>query len=190
MKPEKYNSIFGWFGFEKIYDMLYDLTPEGGKIVEVGCFMGKSTAYMAELIAQGDKNITFYAVDHFKGSDEQIHREMLKDVSLEDVYFDNIARAGLSEVVITLVQDSKMSASKFEDDSLDAIFIDAGHHFDEVMSDLTVWFPKLKIGGVIAGHDYYGSHQEVKQAVDKFFPIFSPVKSDVPTECWWYEKPS
>lgn len=40
------------------------------------------------------------------------------------------------------------------DGSLDFVFIDGNHVFDAVMQDLTLWAPKVRPGGVVAGHDY------------------------------------
>jgi len=59
-------------------------------------------------------------------------------------------------------------ASKlYTDNSIDFIYIDASHDYENVKNDLIHWYPKVKIGGVIAGHDYY--REEVKRAVDEFF---------------------
>jgi hypothetical protein len=42
----------------------------------------------------------------------------------------------------------------FADESLDFIYIDANHAYDHVKQDLAMWYPKLKPGGLFAGHDY------------------------------------
>lgn len=45
-------------------------------------------------------------------------------------------------------------ASRFEDNSLDLVYIDGNHAYDWVKEDIELWWPKIKKGGVIAGHDY------------------------------------
>jgi hypothetical protein len=45
-------------------------------------------------------------------------------------------------------------AAQFEDNSLDFVYIDALHNYAAVKADMEAWFPKLKFGGVLAGHDY------------------------------------
>lgn len=42
----------------------------------------------------------------------------------------------------------------FQDESLDYIYIDANHAYDYVKQDIELWYPKLKKGGLFAGHDY------------------------------------
>ncbi len=61
----------------------------------------------------------------------------------------------------------------FADDSLDFIYIDANHETSAVLQDLQAWFPKLRKGGILAGHDFLdGELPEgsfgVKSAVTQF----------------------
>lgn len=46
------------------------------------------------------------------------------------------------------------AAAKIDGESLDWVYIDADHHYDEVHADLEAWWPKVRPGGVFAGHDY------------------------------------
>lgn len=46
------------------------------------------------------------------------------------------------------------AVSSFDDNSLDFVYIDANHEFQAVLDDIHSWFPKVKPGGVMAGHDY------------------------------------
>jgi len=64
-----------------------------------------------------------------------------------------------------------MSSAEFAsvtiDDSLDFVYIDADHSYEGCMRDLKWWAPKVRQGGIIAGHDY--QYPPVKKAVDQFF---------------------
>ena len=40
------------------------------------------------------------------------------------------------------------------DQSLDAIFVDGCHLYDCVVSDLEIWLPKVRPGGLVSGHDF------------------------------------
>ena len=45
-------------------------------------------------------------------------------------------------------------SSRFEDGSLDLVYIDGNHAYEWVKEDIELWWPKLKPGGILAGHDY------------------------------------
>lgn len=47
------------------------------------------------------------------------------------------------------------ASQKVKDRSLDFVYIDGDHRFDAVMLDIILWAPKVRRGGVVAGHDYY-----------------------------------
>lgn len=52
------------------------------------------------------------------------------------------------------VKDYSLPASKrFADGELDFVYIDARHDYDGVTEDLEAWYPKVKSGGLISGHD-------------------------------------
>jgi predicted O-methyltransferase YrrM len=84
---------------------------------------------------------------------------------------------------------TSVEASKtFEDKSVDFVFIDAGHTYEEVVEDIKSWLPKVKKGGFIGGHDYYrdppGKEQEgVHNAVHEFF-THEEIESN--EDCWIY----
>jgi hypothetical protein len=61
------------------------------------------------------------------------------------------------------------ASKKFDDLSLDFAFIDGDHSYEGCSLDISLWYPKLKVGGLLSGHDYidekgYG----VIPAVDEF----------------------
>lgn len=41
-----------------------------------------------------------------------------------------------------------------KDGTLDVVYVDARHDYYGVFEDLKTWWPKLKYGGIMAGHDY------------------------------------
>lgn len=50
---------------------------------------------------------------------------------------------------------SEEAAPQVPDGSLDFVYIDGDHRFDFVMLDLILWNRKVRVGGVVSGHDYY-----------------------------------
>lgn len=72
----------------------------------------------------------------------------------------------------------------YKNETLDFVFIDASHEYKDVKDDIINWLPKVKIGGVLAGHDYqvFGG---VTMAVNELFKK-SVIEFD--ELCWIYEK--
>lgn len=63
-------------------------------------------------------------------------------------------------------------ADKFEDEYFDFIYVDADHSYEGCEADLINWWPKVKRGGILSGHDYFEAASKYKfgviQAVDEF----------------------
>jgi hypothetical protein len=91
------------------------------------------------------------------------------------------------------------AAPTFVDGFFDFIYIDACHHYEQVRDDLAVWYPKVKSGGLFAGHDYredgiYRNDYEygVKTAVDdhcKKYGLDLHVTDEGDMSTWWLIKP-
>jgi predicted O-methyltransferase YrrM len=118
--------------------------------LEVGCHTGIST----EIFAKSCKRI--YAIDLWPNN-------MIK---LEDV-FD--FRTKNYNNIIKMKGDSDNFHEQFKEESLDFIYVDGGHAYERVVKDLRNWAPKVRMGGLIMGHDYSKGSSgwiEVAQAVD------------------------
>lgn len=50
--------------------------------------------------------------------------------------------------------DSQLAASQIEDGAIDFVYLDARHDFAGVVADIRAWWPKVRTGGVFAGHDF------------------------------------
>lgn len=66
---------------------------------------------------------------------------------------------------IILRMTSEEAAKAVEND-LDFVYIDGAHDLDNKMLDLEIWYPKVKIGGIICGDDF--NIPSVREAVEKF----------------------
>jgi hypothetical protein len=53
-----------------------------------------------------------------------------------------------------VMSESTAAAVEMKDGSLDFVYLDARHDFMGVVADVQAWWPKVKVGGVFAGHDY------------------------------------
>ena len=65
---------------------------------------------------------------------------------------DNIR--GYEDRSIMIRTSSKVASGLFNDQSLDFVYIDANHSYEFVKEDIELWYPKVKPGGWLMGHDY------------------------------------
>ena len=166
-----------WFSYPNLYSSMVEKFSTGSKFVEVGSWKGKSAAYMAVEIVNSNKDIQLYCVDTWTGSREHQNREDIDE--LYNIFIDNMKP--IEEYYSPMRMTSLEAASMFEDNSLDFVFLDASHHYEDVKDDINAWLPKVKNGGVLSGHDYVG-WWSVKNAVDELIPNFK-----VSEKCWIHE---
>ena len=50
--------------------------------------------------------------------------------------------------------DTDILHSSFDDETFDFIFFDSWVNYEQVKSELHNWYPKIKKGGLVIGHDY------------------------------------
>lgn len=166
-------TIHGWFDWEPLYRRIVDSCDRPMTVVEMGVWQGKSAIYLANRIKQSGKPIEFFAVDTFESSPEtDAHLASLAPgLTLLEVYERNLQACDCADVVQTVVADSLTAAAQFADGTLDFVYIDGAHDYDSVVADLAAWTPKVKPGGLIAGHDYNpGAWPGVVRAVQERFP--------------------
>lgn len=185
MKIEhNYQSIEGWFNMEKQYLELLDATPEKGIFVELGAYKGKSTSFIVTEIVNRNRNIQFYTVDTFEGdsgSTDKKEVEAYKQVNVSKMYEEFKENTKHLENKFTImVNYSYEAADYFLDNSVDQIFIDAGHSYEAVIKDIKAWLPKMKDGAIMAGHDYT-AWEGVGEAVRKLLGTPDKVEND----CWF-----
>ena len=181
------NPEFGenWFSYPNLYKSIVDKFESGSKFVEIGSWKGKSSAYMAVEIANSGKDIEFYCVDTWEGSIENQNNPELP--YLYDIFKENMK--SLDGYYRNMKMTSLQAVKKFENESLDFVFIDGSHEYEDVKKDIIAWFPKVKPGGILAGHDYYIGEEDycpgVKQAVNE--EVFG---FDTQENCWIYKVPN
>ena len=77
-------------------------------------------------------------------------------------------------------------AEKYEDEIFDFVFIDGNHWYDYVLDDIHAWLPKVRPGGIIAGHDYIdkincGVIKAVEDSLEEY-------EVNLKAKVWWHEK--
>jgi hypothetical protein len=179
-----YRNLEGWFNMENQYLELMESIPNNGIFIELGSYKGKSTSFIVTEIVNRNKNINFITIDTFKGdsgSTDKREIDAYKKVKISNMYDEFIKNTEhLKNFFKVIIGKSDESSFLFEDDSIDAIFIDAGHSYESVLNDIKFWLPKMKNGGIMSGHDY-NSWEGVKVAVNEIFKKIDKVDND----CWF-----
>lgn len=110
------------------------------------------------------------------------------------------AKENLGGYDAVLMSKTSIEASfDIPDGSLDFVFIDGSHRFDEVMVDIVLWSKKVKKIGVVSGHDYcHFTNSGVVEAVNTYTQLHRYELNLTPRNnknfkddrqpCWWFIK--
>ena len=149
-----------WVDFQNLYSKMVEHFPDHSHFVEVGSWKGRSSSYMAVEILNSNKKIKFDCVDTWEGSLE--HTDVNSSFFLQELvdnkdwlYYEFLKNTLPVRDVLNPIRLSSLESAKlYPDRSLDFVFIDASHEYEDVKQDILSWYPKIKKGGYIAGHDY------------------------------------
>lgn len=192
-----YNTIPGWSeGILEIYKSLlsqHRKNPDDTlHVVEVGSWLGRSSAFMCVEAINKNIKIKFDCVDTWNGDGSDLHNFIINSntKSLYERFVENMKPVEGNYTPIKL--PSLEAAKTYADESLDFVFIDADHSYEMVKADIIAWLPKVKKGGILAGHDYegVGVSTAVNEIIgeNKIRKIYhDPVKPES-IICWIYIK--
>jgi predicted O-methyltransferase YrrM len=159
-----YQNIQGWFTFPQLYSYVVKEAPQVAHFVEVGTWKGTSTAYMGVEIINSEKNIKFDCVDPFIAVGDEQPQYKISHADLKNEFIQNMKPL---EGHYTLYDIGSLDAVKtYKENSLDFVFIDGSHKYEDVVADIKAWLPKIKKGGFLAGHDYSFGWPDVVKAVN------------------------
>jgi hypothetical protein len=145
------------------YELLRALNLADKACMEVGVYDG----HFANAIAK-QRPSTLYLVDpwdmntpRWPWAGEKGH------LSVRMLFKDNRA--------VKIIRKSSFEAAiSFPDGELDFIYIDANHSTAFFYADLFLWYPKIKTGGWLSGHDY--GHPDYR--IDRDLEMFSKVTGE------------
>lgn len=165
--------IEGWSHYlEPTYANLVPTLPDHCNVVEVGCWHGKSTAFLAVELINSKTTFNLYAVDHWHGSNENYYQlsQVQQDIKNNEPY--NKFMQNMQPVAdrVTVVRMRSAAAAKqFADNSLDMVTLDDDHSYESTMNSIAAWAPKIKAGGFLVFDDCDAHYPGVGRAVREFF---------------------
>lgn len=143
----------------------------GGAGVELGVQAGA----FAEILLDTWPNCSMlHLVDPWKQQSAYVDVANVDDRAQERLMAETGTRLARFKGRFRMVRALSYEAVEgFEDGSLDFVYVDAVHDYEGCLRDLCDWWPKLRAGGVLAGHDFLdGALPEglfgVRSAVDRF----------------------
>lgn len=125
--------------------------------VEIGSFIGVSS----ELIAQYCKSL--FCVDIW------LHYFEIPNSDMDNAEAEFDAMVSNYTHIHKIKKRSVEASQDFENESLDFIYVDGSHEYQDVKDDLLAWIPKVKKGGYICGHDFTntGVNKAIGETLDK-----------------------
>lgn len=134
--------------------------------VEVGCKEGRTTGFLLANLPE----LEVIAIDPWApvaNADEDYKDWDFADI--EAKFWQNVG--GHRERVNMVRGLSLDAANSLQRHTFDMVFIDAGHDYVNALADIKAWWPLVRPGGILCGHDYAHTFPGVMRAVAKAFPL-------------------
>lgn len=122
----------------------------GGIKNPVGVEIGVAEGFTTEHLLKNVEGLTLYGVDPYEDyidwDNNLVNSKKNKEETLSKV-------SGYKNFFL-YETTSDDAVDKFENESLDFVFVDGLHTYEQVLKDCRNYYPKLKVGGYLIGHDY------------------------------------
>lgn len=116
--------------------------------MEIGSYRGES----AEIFLNSRRVSFIYCVDPWRDYDDS-DDEAARCGGMHEVELDFDLRMSAFPGRFSKLKMTSAEAAH-EIGTVDAVYIDGSHRYEAVMDDLNLWVPKVRNGGVVAGHDW------------------------------------
>ena len=199
MEVTNHRQIPGFFCDEDYaaVERIVALLPDSGRMIEVGCLMGRSTTGWAEAFRKAGKTFSIHAIDgfaavyrtyaeHLSGDPELIRQVIAPEHSQESLFaaftrnYPNIS-----------YRKERFSTDLEWSGPLHCVFEDSDHAEATLRVALPFWWDKLDAAGILCGHDYDPSEPGVVKSVDEFAAQRGCTVQSYPgSSVWSIQKPA
>jgi predicted O-methyltransferase YrrM len=148
------------------------------RIIEVGVFLGRTTRAILD-----NSQASVWCVDNWdqKWSGGYVGPKELEQFKRNVI--DYMARVKILRM--DSADGARLLTEKYSPGYFDMVFIDGGHDYATVKSDIALYSPLVRYGGLVCGHDYgRKAWPGVVQAVNEAFGKPDGVHYAI----WWVEK--
>ena len=155
-----------------------NFVKEDSVVAEIGSFSGESSVMFAE------KAKKVYCIDPWDGEDAGNYGGAHMAISEVEKNFNERTESFQNIEKIKKLSDD--AAADLEDGSIDILYIDGMHTYDQVKKDIKNYFTKVKRDGILSGHDYNliiwgGVKDAIKEALGEPHFVF-------PDTSWAFQK--
>lgn len=142
---------------------------------EIGVNQGTTTAYLLNNMSGIER---YYAVDPWEHYEMYDGKKFAGTVKGKKTWMQVIKKFltdthSYRDRICIMRMLSTEAIKFFDDDYLDWVYIDANHKYKYIKENLELWTPKVKVGGLITGHDYGNKKEKrrdwgITKAVNEF----------------------
>lgn len=117
-----------------------------------GVEVGVERGMYSQVICEANPSVRLTCVDAWKAY--RGYRDHVDQEKLDRFFAETQERLAPFKGVQLLRKFSVEAAKDFANGSLDFVYLDGNHNLQNVIADLAAWTPKVRPGGIVAGHDY------------------------------------
>lgn len=134
----------------------------------VGVEIGVAEGWYSSKIMELGKVNRMYGVDPY--SPHQGYRDYTRETTYNRLQSKAHERLDKYPDYNFIQAYSVDAVQRFEDNSLDFVYVDGDHSYEAVIKDITMWIGKVKSGGILAGDDYIKSDRD-----KRFYDVITAV---------------
>ena len=165
------------------------------KLLGTGVEVGALSGVYSKVILDSWIGQRLFLIDPWETQPVEIYREDDGRFNHKGAYDQALELSKKDPRAILLKGLSADVVHQFSNNTLDFVYIDANHAYENVFEDMTLWWEKVIPGGILCGHDFYNCikhpfYNQVQQAVEDWSKQ-NGIDFCVTTECtsWWMPKP-
>lgn len=169
----------GWLPGEGIPSLLQEKSNLVG--IEIGVDYGTTSVHLLSSLP----NSVLYGIDPYITYNDWYGSEVNDRERVLSIMTERTSVFGNRFVHVRKTSDDALRM--FEDQSMDFIFVDGLHTYEQVLKDCQNYWPKLKRGGLFCGHDFT-TIQDVNNAASYFAAQIGKTINIVPQDVWYWYK--